>query len=262
MTTTTRRTLGQRITHWFTRVDDGQILRGAFYILLLGTAAVIAIDFVEMSDAEVNTYDPARSPIPPSVDRPEIDPANPAYNPGIELTGDPDQLREPLSISLQPGGTLLLEGTIQPGSAERLAAELSSRGEYVEVIALNSPGGVVQEAMAMGEMIRAGGFDTSVASGALCASSCPLVLAAGTERLVEPGAAVGVHQIYTGEISAGRSAQAMSDTQATTAAIVRYLDDMGIGRDVWLHALETPPAQLYYFTADEMAEYDLATRVE
>lgn len=256
---TTRQTIGQRATTWFANVDDGQILRTAFYLLLAGTIAVIAIDFVEMSDAEIDTYDPVTAPIPPSVERPELDPENPAYNPGTRLTGDPEHLREPLTIQLEPGGRLLLEGAIQPGSAERLSAELDARGEYVEQIALNSPGGVVQEALAMGEMIRAGGYTTSVADGALCASSCPLLLAAGVTRHVDPGAAVGVHQIYTGKVTTDRSAQALSDAQVTTAGIVRYLTSMGVTQEVWLHALDTPPAQLYYFTHEEMTDYGLAT---
>lgn len=257
-----RTTLGQRTTGWFASIDDGQILRAAFYLLLVGTVAVIAVDFMEMRDNQAAPFDPVTTPIPPSVDRPEVDPENPAYNPGTRLTQDPEQLREPLSIDLLNGGILMLEGTIQPGSAERLAQELAARSEYVETIALNSPGGVVQEAIAMGRLIRDGGYTTSVAAGAMCASSCPLILSSGVERIVEKGAAVGVHQIYTSPVGPNQSAQALSDAQATTAEIVRYLDDMGIGRDVWLHALETPPARLYYFTADEMAEYELATRTE
>ena len=184
MAETTNHTAGRRATNWFATVDDGQILRAAFYLLLAGTLAVIAVDFMEMNAQTARTFDPTRSPIPPSVERPGIDQDNPAYNPGTELTSDPELLREPLTIQLEPGGVLRLEGAIQPGAAERLATELADRGEYVERIALNSPGGVVQEALAMGELIRSGGYTTSVAGGALCASSCPLGLAAGGERLV------------------------------------------------------------------------------
>lgn len=259
MPATVHRTFGQRATSWFATLDDGQILRTAFYVLLAGTIAVIAIDFTEMSNQPAQSYDPVTAPIPPSVDRPEIDPDNPAYNPGTELTGDPDHLREPLTIQLQPGGMLLLEGTIQQGSADRLSAELAERGEYVKSIALNSPGGIVQEALAMGELIRVGGYTTSVANGALCASSCPLILAAGVERHVSPGAAVGVHQIYALAGDPSQPAQAMSDTQVVTATIARYLDGMGISHEVWLHALETPPQKLYYFTLAEMTDYGLAT---
>ena len=57
-----------------------------------------------------------------------------------------------------------------------------------------------------------------------------------------------------------QSPQAISDTQVTTAAIARYLETMGIGQDVWLHALETPPQQLYYFTLEEMIDFGLATK--
>jgi hypothetical protein len=37
---------------------------------------------------------------------------------------------------------------------------------------------------------------------------------------------------------------------------------MGIDLEVWVHAMETPREQLYYFTPDELATFRLATHVE
>ena len=45
----------------------------------------------------------------------------------------------------------------------------------------------------------------------------------------------------------------------TTARISRHLIDMGIDPVLWLHALDTPPQALYYFSAAEMAKYRLVT---
>ena len=66
---------------------------------------------------------------------------------------------------------LALTGTIDPGAAERVKAEIDAHGEYIKTVALNSPGGAVAEALAIGKLIREKGFSTSVAAGALCASS-------------------------------------------------------------------------------------------
>ena len=53
----------------------------------------------------------------------------------------------------------------------------------------------------------------------------------------------------------------MSDAQKLTAAITRYVADMGVSQDVWLHALETPPERLYYFSVDELVALKLVTKI-
>ena len=71
--------------------------------------------------------------------------------------------------------------------------------------------------------------------------------------------AVGVHQFYAAAPSISGPAQAMSDAQATTARISRHLAEMGVDPALWLHALDTPPQALYYFTPAELSEYRLVT---
>lgn len=241
--------------------------------MLVSTVAVIGIDWWQREQAQTDlpAYDPQAAPILPSVARPELDADSPVFRPDSEIISTPEQLAEPLTLSLQPGGELRLEGTIMPGAADQLAAELSQRGEYVVRISLNSPGGIVSEALQMGDMIREAGLETHVATGSLCASSCPLVLAGGTMRSADPGAVIGVHQIYTsptlpdvtgpgilGDITRN-AAQALSDAQVITAQIGRYLDRMDINPILWFHALETPPDKLYYLTPDEMVDIGLIT---
>ena len=51
----------------------------------------------------------------------------------------------------------------------------------------------------------------------------------------------------------------MSDAQATTARISRHLAEMGVDPALWLHALDTPPQALYYFSPEELAKYRLVT---
>lgn len=256
---TPRKALGARFVDAVAAVEDGAILRSAFYAMLAGTAWVLVSDYMDLN--QVQPADLAvvpGDPMLPAVERPEIDPDDPAYRPLEHITTPPEQLAEPLSIELIGGGVLMLSGTIVPGAAETFAEEIAARGDYVETVALNSPGGAVEDALAIGRMIREAGFDTAVGDGALCGSSCPLVLAGGVERIVSDSAAVGVHQIYAGVGSEIGSAQAMSDAQAITARISRYLDEMGIDPLVWVNAMETPPDRLYFLTMDEMEEYGLA----
>ncbi len=200
---------------------------------------------------------------------PAFDPSTPAGRPGPDVTTDPKLLNQPLAIALGSGGVLNLTGRIDPGAADRFAAEIAARGEYVKTVALDSPGGAVEDALAIGRLIHDKGFATSVGPGALCASSCPLILAGGHKRLASSKSAIGVHQIYVTPTAASplpvgdaaAAGAAMSEAQRATAEISRYLADMGIDAGLWLHALETPPQQLYYLSPKEMTDLKLVTNL-
>lgn len=255
---------GNRFARWVMSFDDGRLMRAIFFGLLFGTIGVLVVDYLELQDANaaIPDYQPMATPILPSVERPEIDPDNPAFAPQTRITTAPELLGDPMVVRLEANGVLKLEGVIQPGSADALKTELEARGEYIKTVELNSPGGIVQEALAMGALIRDGGFTTQVGDGALCASSCPLIFASGKARIAHQNAAIGVHQIYGAGAPGGPNpAQAMSDAQSTTATITRYLTEMQTDPALWLHALETPPDKLYYFTSDELEELKLATKI-
>ncbi len=242
------------------RIEDGSVLRVAFYALLAGTVGILYVDFRDMEASAPASLLEAPQPILPPATTPDGD-----GRPRPNVTTSPEVLESPLEIVLGGGGVLSLTGTIDPGAAERLAAEIAARGEYVETIVLDSPGGSVDDALAMGRLIHEEGLNTSVPSGHLCASSCPLVFASGAERLAGPDAAIGVHQIYAAALSADNvdalrvAGVAMADAQSITAEITRHLSETGVDPALWLHALETPPDRLYYFSAEEMDALKLVT---
>lgn len=248
---------------WLAGLDDGVIIRTAFFIMLAGCAAVLWIDYRELNEAEIPLAATPDMPVLPA-----FDPDAPAAPNGPAVTSDQQMLRQPLTVKLGAAGRLEVTGTIDIGSAERFKTELEAVREYVRTVALDSPGGSVNDALEMGKAIRAAGLTTSVAAGALCASSCPLVFAGGTERLATAKSAIGVHQIYASvaaeSLPAGLRAagEAMSGAQKTTAAITRYLTESGVDAALWLHALETPPDRLYYLSAAELTEYKLATALQ
>ncbi len=253
----------RRLFAWLATVEDGSILRVAFFGLLVGTLSVLYIDFRDLMslDGAVSSTPsvPALVPFLPGV----LPSSSPTHRP--DVVTDRALLEQNLAIDLKPGGVLELTGTIDPGAYERFAAEVEARGEYVTTVSLNSPGGAVQTAMAIGRRIRDEGFATVVHTGALCASSCPLVLAGGVTRHVDADTAIGVHQIFLATPvdnlaeMARDVAGAMHEAQLTTATITRYLGDMDIDAALWVHALETAPQDLYFLSAEEMAEYRLVT---
>jgi len=246
----------------FAAIEDGAILRAAFFTLLVGTVSVLYVDFRELTAAEPATLSPVLQPI-----LPPADPAGGAETrPMPQIRTAPEVLEAPLEIALAAGGELHLTGTVDPGSAARFAAEIEARGEYVETVVLDSPGGSVMDALEIGALIQEKGLATRVAAGSLCASSCPVIFASGEERIASAKAAIGVHQVYAasiGEIADPRAMAgiAMADAQATTAKITRHLSESGVDPALWLHALETPPDRLYYFSIEEMQRLKLVTEV-
>lgn len=166
---------------------------------------------------------------------------------------------QPMQFSLVGDGVLLARGTIDEGAAARFAEEVAALGHRIGTISLDSPGGSLDDAMAMARLIRERGLRTEVADSAVCASSCPLVLAGGVARTVGKAAAIGVHQFYAGRGTRLAPDQAMADAQATAARISRHLSGLGVDPALWLHALDTPPQSLYYLSAGELARYRMVT---
>ena len=251
------------VVRYFARFDDGELARWIFRGMLLGAIGVLALDLRDLSSENGWWAPEAALPaapsdpiLPPVV---QTDAPLPSGDPRRFVTTDEALLGRPMTFTLRSGGVLAAEGSIDPGSAARFAAEIEARGEYVKTVSLNSPGGALDDAMAMAKLLRGKGIATEVADGAICASSCPLFFAGGPTRTAGPKAAVGVHQFYAASQTATAPAQAMSDAQATTARISRHLIDMGIDPSLWLHALDTPPQALYYFSPEELAKYRLVT---
>src|ERR1700704_3542678 len=172
-----------------------------------------------------------------------------------------NRLKSAMSFDLLGDGRLIANGAIRPGTAKVFAAEIEKRGSYVKSVVLHSPGGSVSDAIEMGRLIRQKQFTTEVESGRYCASSCPLVFAGGVERRAGESAAIGVHQVTALAASdpALTAVNGMDSVQRMSAECQKYLLEMGIDPMVWVHAMETPTDQLFYFTRDELFKLRLAT---
>ncbi|MEO0744112.1 MAG: hypothetical protein AAFY49_02085 [Pseudomonadota bacterium] len=180
----------------------------------------------------------------PDRDRPVVQPAR-----------DPGQLPERLVLSRAEGSTYRLEGGIEAGDAARIADQLDTLQPAPETLILQSPGGSVQDALALGRHVRTKGIATRMLPGEFCYSACPYLLAAGPSRDIAQGASVGVHQHYFGENTLLPAAFAVEDIQRGQAEVMAYLDEMGIDPLVMTHALSTPPDQIYVLLPEELEQY-------
>jgi len=252
-----------RLQQWLGDRPDDTVLRWLFGAMLIATVAVIALDYVQMLQAADRKASASPALTPPDTAMPSAEPLpsrrDGQRRPGLLRTAD-KALAAPVSFELAGGGRLVATGTIVPGAAEAFATEVERRGSYVKTVVLHSPGGSVQDALKIGRLIRERQFNTEVGDGRYCASSCPLIFAGGVERLAGPKAAIGVHQVSALTAAANATmADGMSSAQRVSAEVQRYLRDMGVDSQVWVHAMETPANELFYFKPDELLELKLAT---
>jgi hypothetical protein len=249
-------TTRQRLHAWLSDNPDEAVLRWLFRSVVAITIAVLAFDLAGMNGWLGNP------------DLAEIKPEQPSFNfpsslPSILSLPQPDgAIAKPMTFELVGGGKLMATGTITPGMSESFAAEVGRHSDYIKTVVLNSPGGSVTDALTMGRLIREKKFGTEVEAGKYCASSCPLVFAGGLERRAGDRAAIGVHQVAAlGSSSNGPPRDEMSIAQNISARCQRYLGDMGIDLQVWVHAMETPHDRLFVFKPDELKSLNLVTAV-
>src|SRR6266850_5427735 len=263
-------TMQRRFQTWLSDNPDEAILRWIFRSVVMVTIAVLAIDLAGMNGwgayadlaaepAEIKQDSPALDPpgMMPSI----LAPLLPGGDKRLMPLPQPDgTMARPMTFELVSGGKLMATGTITPGISGAFAAEVSRRGDYIKTVALNSPGGSVADALTMGRLIRERKFATEVEAGKYCASSCPLVFAGGVERRAGSKATIGVHQVAAISSAAnGPPRDEMSVAQNISARCQRYLGDMGVNLQVWVHAMETPHDKLFVFKPEELKSLNLVT---
>ena len=163
---------------------------------------------------------------------------------------------------------------------EQFATANNVRGA---TLVLDSEGGSVLSALALGRAIRRFEMTTTVGKTAAlpavddgkpraslspkanCESMCAFILLGGTRRYVPPEAQVLVHQIWLGAkskraLESSYSAEELDLVQRDIGKLARYTIEMGGGIELLETALRIPPWQpMYVLSAEEVRRLRLAT---
>lgn len=241
-------------------------LRFVLVVQMVLAGGLLARDFLEVAPtlalpARAPAFD---APVAPGDQTRRFAPVRRPFRPGTPVPGfDAADMPSRLLIEERPDGRVRLTGEIVEGDADRFAEWLAGRGEapLPEAVLLHSPGGSVSDAIAIGRALRMAGLATTMEAGAVCLSACPYMLAGGVARTVSRTAKVGVHQHYYGEQTFLPAFLAVEDIQRGQAAVVVYLDDMGIDLRLMAPAMATPPEDIYLLLPDELRDYRLATEI-
>lgn len=243
--------------------------------MVVATGYVLMLDYRELQyEARLAGIEDTREPVPMTPVSPsdQIRPYVPSSRPVGPGRSPPDLTRfgiteetserDAMIFKDDGAGVLLAFGTITPGTSKVFEGALLAREEKITEIILHSPGGSVNDALEMGHLIRENEFNTKVVANGYCASSCPLVFAAGMERAAHETSWIGVHQVYTPSSTFGSIQQGMDQAQRISALCQQALVDFGVDPALWIKAMETPKDQLYVLTSEELEDLKLATDVE
>lgn len=146
-------------------------------------------------------------------------------------------------------GVIVISGKIIKGDSDQyLAARagLHRRGAKVSFVALDSPGGDLDEAEAIDHQMSLDKPLAMVTAGRSCASACVLLLTAGSGLWVSSEARVGVHSVA--EDGNGSSLGAMG----YTTRLARMLSERAVPPNVLGQLVTTPPGSMYWLTADDI----------
>jgi hypothetical protein len=142
---------------------------------------------------------------------------------------------------------LAVSGRIGPAAATWFRSQLDdAKLRRGDTVAFSSPGGDVDQAIIIGEVIRSRGLNAAVATfdaegrmrPSYCASACVLAYAGGTVRIGVPGSALGVHRFTTevlGREGLGREGSGydqVAETQRTAGLILGYMTRMGVSSSI------------------------------
>lgn len=160
-------------------------------------------------------------------------------------------------------------GRIEPGDGEKFATFLQRTAPPpITSVYLNTPGGSVHDGIQIGRLIRHFGLSTSVGSYLLlppqkgdivrrrefkpgvCASSGTLAFLGGRFRWFQEGSEFRVHRFFF----QGTMDEVLGPAQQTSAAIARYLVDMGIDLRLMQISADVHHAETRSLTAQELTE--------
>jgi len=141
--------------------------------------------------------------------------------------------------------------------AESDAHALGVKSKPYFIVFLDSPGGSVKAAMAIGREIRKSRpLSVTVPENGRCVSSCVLILAGGASRAVY--GRVGIHRPFLQE-DINYSPEDQKKTYSTLEKVIKdYLNEMNVPTALYDTMFRIPPEKVRFLSAAELQNYNLS----
>jgi hypothetical protein len=218
----------QRFYAWLSENPDETVLRWIFRVVVAVTIAVLAVDLGGRNGWIANR----------------------------DASAAPAEIKQDLPVLNLPGMVPSILAPLMPGGDKRL-------------VPLPQPDGAMARPMTF-ELVSGGNL---MATGTITPGTSQSFAAELDKRgdyiktvvLNSPGgsvtdAIIGVHQVAPiSSAASGASRDEMSVAQTISARCQRYLGDMGVSLQAWVHAMETPHDKLFVFKPDELKSLNMVT---
>jgi hypothetical protein len=145
---------------------------------------------------------------------------------------------------------ITMQGKIEPGDTVKLNQFLKTMPAtaHIGAWAMSSQGGVVNEAVQMGEVILKTGAMTLLPDNVTCASACFWLFAAGQSRMMVSTAQLGVH---------GTKDEQGKEAPEGTVDSARFAKQIGIPDSVIVAMVTTPPDQITWLSPRQLTEMEV-----
>jgi len=153
----------------------------------------------------------------------------------------------PFIVDTDIDTVIVLNGELDAGSALNFRRALDEMPN-AQVLALNSPGGIVQMGLLIADDVHERGLDTYVPEKAGCYSACSIIFFAGAGRLAE--GELGVHQLTS-------ASGDLTSAQLTISDIIEVLNRFDTPAEVLTAMFRTPNSEMHVFSADEIEEFGI-----
>jgi len=122
-------------------------------------------------------------------------------------------------------------------------------------ISLNSRGGDVATAMAIGRLLRRAEKFAVVRAQDSCVSACVFILAGATHRIIE--GKVGIHRPFVGQDGAMTAEQQKAQYNAIERLVKAYLGEMNVDLRLYDDMFRISPGSVRYLSSKELQSYGL-----
>jgi len=172
----------------------------------------------------------------------------------------------PMSFSLKPDAfnthraEIYASGDITQGTALKFVNFIKQHNIGMATVYFDSYGGSLIEGIALGEIIRKMGYDTSIGTihnrlSGTCASACTYAFAGGVARYIyDDRQKLGLHQFYSNKGLQGN----ISATQDTAALVAKHFSDMGVGEEAFIWASSTDSTKMKWLSKEEARRINFA----
>jgi hypothetical protein len=135
---------------------------------------------------------------------------------------------------------LYISGEILPSDTKRFFSLVIEHND-VNVIDLNSGGGVVNDGMAMAQFINFKGYTTRIRAKSRCFSICSVMFLSGSKKLIHKDGYLGVHTAFNGKTN--------ERDDKINSYIAWYFGRIGYDAGLVTMWLESEPSSVNFITA-------------